>query len=285
MKKMIDINNFKAEKKFFIGIDSDGTAFDSMAIKHTDSFIPMFFEVWGLLEHKDEITEIEEYINLYSSLRGINRFPGLLLLFKELKKKGWIDFDFSEFEEFCQSGMKMSNASLAEFMETHKSQCLADVMKWSLGADELFTKGAEGLMPFKGVTEALQKASLNADIVVISSASTEGLKTDWENGGILKFVTCLCGQDAGSKKEQLKKTAFGNYDSDKILMLGDAFGDMDAVKNIDGLFFPIVPKSEEASWVKLFDEALDKFFGGEYAGEYEQCILDGFKKSLPEYNL
>ncbi len=32
------------EKDFFIGVDSDGTAFDSMTIKHKKAFIPAFID-------------------------------------------------------------------------------------------------------------------------------------------------------------------------------------------------------------------------------------------------
>lgn len=63
---------------FLIGVDSDGTAFDSMNIKHLDAFIPAALEIWPM---SDEIgkrfTEIEKTVNLFSSLRGINRYPGL----------------------------------------------------------------------------------------------------------------------------------------------------------------------------------------------------------------
>ena len=85
---MVELKDFKPTKKFFIGVDSDGTAFDSMTIKHTDSFIPMIFKIWGMDEHRELIVELEELINLYSKLRGINRFPGLLFLFEELEKRG-----------------------------------------------------------------------------------------------------------------------------------------------------------------------------------------------------
>ena len=76
-----------SDKKFFIGVDSDGTAFDSMTIKHTDSFIPAMFEVWGLDGVRERVTEIEQYVNLYSKDRGINRFPGLLMTFEKMIKE------------------------------------------------------------------------------------------------------------------------------------------------------------------------------------------------------
>lgn len=282
---MVELSNFKPEKQFFIGIDSDGTAFDSMTIKHTDSFIPMIFKIWGMEDKKEEICELEEFINLYSKLRGINRFPGLLLLFKELKKRGIFNRDLSAFEEFCDSGVKMSNASLTEFIKTHDDKLLGEVLDWSRGSDELFSKGTESLRPFPSVAKALEKASEFADIVIVSSASAEGLKTDWERGGILKYVTCLCGQEAGSKKEQLKASALGNYDSDKILMLGDALGDMDATKAVGAHFYPIIPKCENECWDRLISEGLEKFKNGSFSGDYEQSLIEKFDAGLPEYNL
>jgi hypothetical protein len=34
--------------EFFIGIDSDGCAFDTMEIKHSEGFIPNIIKHWGL---------------------------------------------------------------------------------------------------------------------------------------------------------------------------------------------------------------------------------------------
>ena len=40
--------NFEKTKRFFVGIDSDGTVFDSMTVKHLEAFIPQMTEIWGL---------------------------------------------------------------------------------------------------------------------------------------------------------------------------------------------------------------------------------------------
>ena len=42
--------DFTKTKDFFIGIDSDGTVFDSMTLKHTFSFIPAAIKVFELEE-------------------------------------------------------------------------------------------------------------------------------------------------------------------------------------------------------------------------------------------
>ena len=75
-------------KRYFIGIDSDGTAFDSMTIKHRKAFIPAMIRVWKLEEYSEKVSEICEYINLYSPTRGIDRFSGLKVTFDSFKAAG-----------------------------------------------------------------------------------------------------------------------------------------------------------------------------------------------------
>ncbi len=280
---MLELSQFKPTKKYFIGVDSDGTAFDSMAIKHTASFIPMIFEIWGMEEHRELIVELEELINLYSKLRGVNRFPGLLFLFEELEARGIWNKNLDAFRAFCNSGKKMSNTALEEFIAENDDELLKEVLQWSRGADRLFSAGTVGLKPYSACISALSAASEVADVVIVSSASAKGLREDWENGGLAPFVTCLCGMEAGSKKEQLKAAAEGRYDKDKILMLGDAPGDMDAAKYIDALFFPIIPKRENESWEEFEKEGLKRFINGEFAGEYENRLASEFNASLPPY--
>lgn len=268
-------------KKFYIGIDSDGTAFDSMTPKHVLAFIPALFEVWDIPESiKEEVAEIEKKINLYSKERGVNRFPGLLRVFEEMDKKGLAKFDYSSLADFVEKGESMSNAALEKFIAENPADFLNEVLEWSRLSDKFFETETESLMPFKGVLPALKKAFPMADISVVSSASTAGLKTDWKKDSLSDYVTHLLGQDSGSKKQQLKSTADGNYAPENILMIGDAIGDMEAARSINALFYPIIPGKEEESWNKFTDEVLDIFFSGNYAGECEKAFIDEFLSVL-----
>jgi hypothetical protein len=65
-------------------------------------------------------------------------------------------------------------------------------------------------------------------------------------------------------------------------MIGDAPGDMDAARAVGALFFPVNPGREAASWRRLHDEALDRFFAGSYAGAYEARLSAEFATLLPE---
>jgi phosphoglycolate phosphatase-like HAD superfamily hydrolase len=92
----------------------------------------------------------------------------------------------------------------------------------------------------------------------------------------------ICGQEHGTKTEHLKYTTAGKYDPSKVLMIGDAPGDLKAARANNALFCPIVPGNEDASWARLNEEGLDRFFNGTYAGAYQDSLLEEFDKALPE---
>jgi hypothetical protein len=66
------------------------------------------------------------------------------------------------------------------------------------------------------------------------------------------------------------------------LMIGDAPGDFKAAKANKALFYPITPGDEERSWNQFYDEALERFFEGKFAGEYEARLIRKFDARLPE---
>src|SRR5260370_6802924 len=64
--------------EFFVGIDSDGCAFDSMEIKHKECFCPQIIKYWDLQAVSKYAREAVEFINLYSKWRGTNPWPALI---------------------------------------------------------------------------------------------------------------------------------------------------------------------------------------------------------------
>src|SRR5207302_3558452 len=69
---------FRPTRPFFVGIDSDGCAFDTMEVKHKECFIPAFVRHFHLAAVAKYAREACEFVNLYSKHRGINRFPAYL---------------------------------------------------------------------------------------------------------------------------------------------------------------------------------------------------------------
>ena len=70
--------DFRPAHEFFVGIDSDGCAFDTMEIKHKECFCPNIIKWWDLQAVSKYAREAAEFVNLYSKSRGINRFPALI---------------------------------------------------------------------------------------------------------------------------------------------------------------------------------------------------------------
>jgi phosphoglycolate phosphatase-like HAD superfamily hydrolase len=136
-----------------------------------------------------------------------------------------------------------------------------------------------GVPPFPLVRECLEKLHPQCDMLVVSATPNEALKSEWSEHGLVQFVTEICGQESGNKKETLTNAA--KYAPDHSLMIGDAPGDYNAAVANDCLFYPINPGAEEASWQRFFDEGVDKFLAGEFAGEYQQTLLDEFDSFLP----
>src|SRR6187397_2548037 len=81
------LRDFRKTQEFFIGIDSDGCAFDTMEVKHKECFIPNIIEYFGLAAVSKYARAAAEFVNLYSKWRGINRFPALLLTFDLLYER------------------------------------------------------------------------------------------------------------------------------------------------------------------------------------------------------
>ena len=267
-------------KKYFIGIDSDGTAFDSMTIKHRKAFIPAMIRIWHLEKYAEKVSEICEYINLYSPTRGIDRFSGLKITFDRFREAGIPVPDYSGIDGFLSDAGKLSNAALTEYLETHDDAFLRDVLVWSREADIVFQQEVETLMPFKMVKKCLEKASGRADIAVISSASMQSLESDWQKDGLLDCVANVYGQEFGNKKAQLKAAANGKYDNSCKLMIGDAKGDLEAAESAGAWFYPMIPGHEEESWQDFYDKYLDLYLDGRFDSSVQQELLEKFNAAV-----
>ena len=268
---------------FLIGVDSDGTAFDSMNIKHLDAFIPAALEIWPMAEAEAaRFGEIEQRINLFSATRGINRFPGLLQAFEELRREypeSAAGGDLADFRAYLAGETRYSAATLKRWTESRPSAELEKVLAWSARADELFTRACEGLMPYPGVREALEDAHGRAAVAVISSAAKAGLEKDWEAGGLTPFVDRIMSQEDGSKAAQLRK-AVAESGAAHALMLGDTDSDGEEAHAAGAMFYPIMPGREEESWARFRSEILPMFLKGEYTAEAEARCSEELRRML-----
>jgi len=281
-------NNFTKTKDFFIGIDSDGCAFDTMELKHKECFIPNTIKFWNLQPVSRYARESAEFVNLYSKWRGVNRFPALILTLEllekrcEVKRRNVKISDINSLREWVKEETKLGNISLKQKVEETGDPILKTALEWSATINAAVTDMVKGVAPFPFVREFLQRAVPYADMMVVSATPFEALNREWEEHDIARYVQAIAGQEMGSKTEHLARAASQEYAPGRMLMIGDAPGDLKAARRNNSLFFPVLPGEEEKSWELFYCEALDRFLNGKYTRGYEKKLIEEFEKHLPE---
>jgi phosphoglycolate phosphatase-like HAD superfamily hydrolase len=274
---------------FFIGIDSDGCAFDTMEIKHKECFCPNIIKHWGLQAVSKYAREAAEFVNLYSKWRGINRWPALVMVFDLLRERAEVrarNVTPPEAEQIrafiADDAFPKSNDGLQAYMAEHSHAELEQAWAWTTGVNETVAEMVHGVPPFPWVRESLRYLADKADMIVVSATPLEALTREWIEHDIAQYVRVIAGQEMGKKALHLRLAAEGKYPADHILMIGDAPGDMNAARANGALFYPINPGHEEESWERFYREAVNGFLAGNYAGEYEASLIAEFDKLLPQ---
>jgi len=282
------LTDLSPAKDFFIGIDSDGCAFDTMEIKQKECFCPNFIKYFGLQPVSKYARETWEFVNLYSTNRGCNRFLAVIETLKllaerpEVKARNFVVPSADKLADWVRFESKLGNPSLIKYTETNKDTFIMTTLEWSLQVNRDIEKMVFGISPFPFVKECLEKMIHGTDIMVVSQTPLEALEREWKENRIDHFLRMIAGQEHGTKSEHLKFAAAGKYNPEKILMIGDAIGDLRAAKNNGVLFFPINPGHEEKSWENLYIDGLDNFFSGRFKGSYEDKLIGEFTSFLPE---
>jgi phosphoglycolate phosphatase-like HAD superfamily hydrolase len=282
------LKDFKPSRDFFIGIDSDGCAFDTMEIKHKECFCPAAIKNFRLQAVSKYAREVWDFVNLYSKERGKNRFQAvvsfldLLRQRKEVKQRKVEIMDLKRLKKWLKEETKLGNPALKKVVQETNDPELKVVLGWSEEVNRRVEEMVSGVPPFPFVRESLARAQSKADVMVVSQTPVEALEREWHEHNIDKFVRIIAGQEHGTKSEHLVFAAKGKYKPENILMIGDAFGDLKAAQDAGALFYPILPGHEEDSWKRFHDEALERFFKGAYKGKYEDGVKKELDKALPE---
>jgi phosphoglycolate phosphatase-like HAD superfamily hydrolase len=289
------LKNFEKTKDFLIAIDTDGCVTDNMNGKQMLIFHPQFMEFYQLRGIESYFREVAEYYNLFSVYRGCNRFIAIQLTLTALQNRKDVQQVLQErhiklpniksLNEYIaytkENKLGLGNPSLEEFLnQNSKDLALYKLLGWSEAVNRMFPHISAKIPPFDRVKECLELMAQYADILIVSKTPYTDLANYWEAQGIAKYVQIIAGQEMGSKGHHIevaKKT--GEYEDNQVLMIGDGGGDLKAVKVNKGLFYPTPPGQEQEAW-NNFPDAFQRFTKREYKGEFEEKLLDQFKKSL-----
>lgn len=271
-----------------VAIDSDGCAFDTMETKQAGCFFPEMVRYWGLEPVAEVLQETAAFVGLYSVWRGLNRFQAIVKTFEllhsrpEARAAGVPLPRVEAIRSFVHSGAALSNDGLREAVEAGGGPDLARLLAWSEAVDQAVEARARNLPPFPPVAETVARLSEQSDLMVCSQTPTDTLIREWEHHGLRRFVRLIAGPELGTKTHHLTRAITAGYAPDRVLMVGDAPGDLAAARVVGTCFFPIHPGEESASWKRLRDEAYPLFLTGRYRGAYEREREEAFRSLLPE---
>lgn len=281
------LTGLQARHDAFIGIDSDGCVFDSMAAKQCDHFHPLIIRFWGFERIEKELRETAEFVNLGSVWRGRNRFIALLKTFdllaarRDVQSSGVELPDLDAIRRYINSGVALGNPSLAETATRTGDAELKRLLAWSLAVNQSIEARTQPFPVFPGAREALEQMAKVADTIVVSQTPEAALISEWRQHGLDGLVHLIAGQELGTKAEHITLAAKGKYARTRILLLGDAPGDLEAAREADVPFYPIVPGDEANGWQRFQEEILPRFLAGRYDIEYESRLIETFLKALP----
>jgi phosphoglycolate phosphatase-like HAD superfamily hydrolase len=266
-----------------------------MEIKHKECFTPNTIKHWELQPVSKYAREASEFVNLYSKWRGINRWPALVMVFDllrerpEVQARGVFPPEAPRIREFIADDIfPKSNDGLQAFIEHHLQMTqhpdaeLDRAWAWTTGVNATIADMVHGVPPFPYVRESLAFLANEADMIVVSATPLEALTREWEEHDIAKYVQVIAGQEMGKKALHLELATKNKYAPDRVLMIGDAPGDLKAARANGALFYPVNPGQEEESWRRFQEEAVHKFLAGAYAGTYEAQLIAEFDKLLPD---
>ena len=283
-KKLID--NTVKTREFLVCVDSDGCAMDTMNCKHIYCFGPCMVDEWGLHIWRDEILKRWNEINLYKITRGINRFLGLASALSEINERYTRIPGIEALNDWCRTTRALSMPALDESIsgmpDGEGRECLKKALAWSRAVNESIDRLPDELKkPFGGAREGLMAAHGVADVAIVSSANREAVTEEWEKFDLLPSTDVMLTQDVGSKAFCIGEMLKLGYERSRVLMVGDAMGDLEAAEKNGVLFFPILTGREEESWLELVSEGLQRFIEGDYSGEYakkkREQFLDNFR--------
>lgn len=258
-----------------ICVDSDGCVMDTMDIKHKKCFGPCMVREWGLEKWNDEILERWNQINLYTMTRGINRFCGLLKSLEEVNEKYTTIEGINDLRKWVNKTKELSNSAL----EKYDYGILKKALSWSRAVNEsIKTLPKFSKKPFEGAKEALEDAVKTSYVAVVSSADPQSVRDEWTTHGLIKYTDIVMTQNDGSKAECIRKLMGKGFNN--VLMVGDAVGDLRAAEKNEAMFYPIIVNYEKESWDRFKNEALKYFLDGRYCGEYQQKMINKFKRNL-----
>ncbi len=278
---MQSIDSFVPQHEKLLCFDSDGTVIDAMNVKHNRCHGLSFLEEWNLTEHTEAVQAVWNDINLYEKTRGVNRF---LALNEMLRRMEGVylhtdEKDLAVYRAWLEKG-DLSNTALAAEIEATGNPFLQKVMRWSKSLNEkIAALKPSDKPPFDNVPKTLAFAQGRADLAVISSSNLSAILEEWGAYDLLQYPSVMTSQEIGTKGACIAKLLEKGYAPKNVLMIGDAYPDVQAAAQNGVWYYPILTRHEGESWEQLLTVYLPLFLAGRY-DEVQSLLMDRFSENF-----
>ena len=265
-----------------IALDSDGTVFDSMRPKHLEAFLPAFAESFAPAQG-EAAEAVWRFVNLESRSRGVNRYRALSQCLRLLPghpavkkadpawKRVAASVDAWLASEPSPSRPALEKAAIGDPL-------LSSVLDWSVAVDRKVA-AMPPARPFDGALRAIPLLAGKGEVMVLTGAPEAAVRREWTEAGILGYASEVAGQERGPKSALLAGKACCLAGGGRVLVVGDAMGDLDAARGSGAAFFPVIPGREEACWDELVEKGIERFVAGERSPS--DRLLGDFLAALP----
>ncbi len=275
---MAIFDSFVKRHDYLICVDSDGCVMDTMNCKHFHCFGPCMVAEWGLEAWQAEVLGRWNDINLFSMTRGINRFKALAMALAEVHENRKPIVGIAALQHWTQTAPALSNDGVAQALaaaeDEEAREIFSKALAWSKAVNASIVALSEDLkIPYPGAKEGLEAAHRFADVAMVSSANRDAVEEEWGKFGMLAHTDIVLAQDIGSKAHCIAEMMKFGYAPEKVLMVGDAPGDLDAAAKNGVRYYPILVNHEKESWEEAVATAFPKFLAGEYDAYGEEKKL------------
>ncbi len=277
----LTLENFQKVNDKLICIDSDGTVIDAMNAKHNHCHGKAFIEEWALNDHVEAVQKIWNEINLYEKSRGVNRFLALEEMLKRIEGKylHTDDNEYAELQSWIRKG-DISNNSLQAVIEINPCPLLKKALDWSLSINKkIAALTPEDKPPFPGVRDALDYALGKVDIAVVSSSNMSAILEEWKEHDLLSYASVITSQEIGTKEDCIAAMLQKGYAPDHVMMIGDAYPDVEAALANGVWYYPICTRKEGEGWKEFREKYLDAFLSGNYH-TFSTKLMENFQHNF-----
>ncbi len=168
------LKDFRPKHEFFVGIDSDGCAFDTMGIKQRECFCPWLIACFGLQPVAQAARECKDFADLFSKTRGGNRHKTAKRIISELLPSHPMpkarDFTVPQYPHYFawvdNPNSLLSNEGLEkavkEASDPNAKKELELALAWSERVNWAIEETVKGLPPLKKHYAKLETRLLNS---------------------------------------------------------------------------------------------------------------------------